>query len=504
MTLLYEQVEDIAICTPDRPAVFVDGKFFSFGELCGLAGRIASVIRDEGLEGAGAMIGLSADRQFVTYAGLLGILKSGNAYVPISPRWPDIRVREVCAHAKVSVVLVGEGSNRDLGESLIGALSDARCRIIDAGSLGSAYLAVSRANFGNCAPTADYAYLMFTTGTTGRPKGIAVTHKNVVACLDGIKGALPLFPDDRCAQMADLAFDVSIGEIFLSWTSGACIYVPTAAQKFNPFSFIDENRLTVWSSVPSVVRNLKRLGALQPKSLTNLRLSLFCGEALPCSLARAWQDAASEAMVINLYGPTETTIFATLCRWDGAQHDTGTVPIGKGIAGMTTRIERDPFSEEVFGELLLSGPQLVSGYWNDEVASYKAFVTNDEGVTWYRTGDLVTEDLRQGLFFRGRKDSQVKCRGFRVDLHEVERVVSRTTGAEYAVVVPIWNNDGLCENLVAFCDSPLVEFAAKRLCALEMPDYMVPTRIIQVPTFPLMTNGKINRKHLTHLASQLL
>jgi amino acid adenylation domain-containing protein len=395
------------------------------------------------------------------------------------------------------------GTERRLAAALTDALPDAHGLTFEAGKLGTAYLSVSPSKVRAYAQNAEYAYLMFTSGTTGTPKGIAVTHANITACLDGAKGALPLFPEDRFSQMADIAFDVSVGEMFLCWTSGACLYVPTTGQSINPYRFIKDNRLTIWSSVPSVVRNLKRLDALEPRSFSCIRLALFCGEALPYSLARAWREAAHESAVINLYGPTEATIFATIGRWDGAEHDGGTVPIGTALPGMATRVEAEDGAEAAVGELLLSGPQLVSGYWNNEPATRRAFVTDEAGTTWYRTGDAVSADSQHGLIFRGRLDSQVKCRGFRIDLHEVEQVVARAIGSGFAVVVPVQNSDGLCESLVAFCDQPLEESASRKHCAEELPGYMVPSRIIQISDFPLMANGKIDRQRLTNLANCL-
>lgn len=504
---IYQHVADSAVRHPARVALHLNGQMLTYGELWGTAEKIASVLRWNGLGDVGATVALPAERTFATYAGILGILASGNAYLPIGASWPSMSARNVCSRAGIAAMISAPQSDGDLIDSLSCCFSYPSRQVVDCGTLGSVNLTIELEHTARAQIEkkyhGDYAYMMFTSGTTGPPKGIPVSHENVAACLDGVSSSFALIPEDRCAQMADLSFDVSVAEMFLCWRAGACLYIPTRAQTLNPGRFIADNRLTIWSSVPSVIRNLKNLGALPSRAISHVRIAVFCGETLPCALAYRWQDAARNSIIMNLYGPTEATIFATLGRWDGVDHPSGTVPIGWALEGVTTKVVRFEHGDEAgpaLSELLLSGPQLVEGYWDDPVATDRAFVRDAAGTIWYKTGDLVGEDSKHGLYFRGRKDTQVKCRGYRVDTNEVSRVVREVTGSDLAVVVPVWNDDGLCESLVAFCDGKIAELDCKKRCAHELPDYMIPGRIVHLATFPMTANGKLDSQALSREA----
>jgi acyl-CoA synthetase (AMP-forming)/AMP-acid ligase II len=266
-------------------------------------------------------------------------------------------------------------------------------------------------------------------------------------------------------------------------------------------SFAASHGITVWSSVPSLSNFLLKLGLLKSNVMPQLRLSLFCGEALPSELAQAWVTAAPRTRVINLYGPTECTIFATYHEYRSQEATTqAVVPIGNPLPGMQCLVVDDGRvveEDDVPGELWLSGDQLAGSYWKNPTATRNAFVRfppdRPEAAVWYRTGDLVSRHGDVGLSFRGRLDRQVKLRGYRVELQEIESAVREAVGCTLVAVIPVRNTGGICERIIAYCDKLSADEATiKDRCASRIPRYMVPDRIIALDTFPLSTSGKID------------
>ena len=208
---------------------------------------------------------------------------------------------------------------------------------------------------------ADPAYLLFTSGSTGRPKGVLVRQANVRAFLDAISSRYDLHGDDRLSQLFDLTFDLSVFDLFAAWEHGACVCSPTPKELLNPSSFVRSAGLTVWFSVPSVAMFLQRFHALRPGAFASLRLSLFCGEALPARLAAAWAGAAPGSVINNLYGPTEATIACTAYRFEPTDEPdpSSVVPIGSPLGSTRVQVVDESLSEVTpgdDGELAVSGP----------------------------------------------------------------------------------------------------------------------------------------------------
>src|SRR5439155_9357275 len=239
-------------------------------------------------------------------------------------------------------------------------------------------------------------------------------------------------------------FDLSAHDMFVAWESGACLCCPTQKQLIKPGAFINDARLTVWFSVPSTAVFMRRFGVLKPGMYPGLRLSLFCGEALPVEIVRHWALAAPNSVIENIYGPTELTIGCTAYRWDNANSpdecEQGIVPIGQPFDGMRALIVDEQLGEVEDGrdgELLMTGPQLSPGYWQDEEKTRQAFVpVAGKNGAFYRTGDRVRRP-RPGepLVYLGRLDNQIKVLGHRVELGEVEAAVRQVSGLEGVVAL---------------------------------------------------------------------
>jgi amino acid adenylation domain-containing protein len=357
----------------------------------------------------------------------------------------------------------------------------------------------------------DYAYLLFTSGTTGQPKGIGVTHRNICAYLEFILFQYDYCSEDRISQAFDLTFDPSAHDVFTAWLSGSCLCVVPASSLMAPSRFIQEHKLTVWYSVPSIPMFMDNLNMLHEGRFPSLRYSMFSGEILPKTIAQKWQKAAPNSQVINYYGPTEATVNITYYNWDREISSdlcrNGGVPLGYPFPEQEIRIV-DSDGQELpsghRGELIVSGSQVASGYINNPEKTADAFqiLPGEPDKTWYYTGDIAERDSNGIIYYYGRKDLQVQVLGHRVELSEIEGILKKTTGTDFVIVVPWPQNQisGHADEIVAVIgmkpDSSLAEIAIDT-CKSALPSYMIPSDILFLDPFPISQNGKFDRKAIT-------
>jgi acyl-coenzyme A synthetase/AMP-(fatty) acid ligase/acyl carrier protein len=336
-----------------------------------------------------------------------------------------------------------------------------------------------------------------------------VAHCNIERFIDVVVDRYDLRAEDRFSHLFEVTFDLSLFDMFAAWQVGACMCVPTVQQRMLPAKYVVDSKLSVWFSVPSTALLMKETRTLTPNAFPGLRLSLFCGEALTMPVAEAWAEAAPRSVVENIYGPTELTLACTYYRFGpraAEQSVNDVVPIGAPFPGMRAKVVDERLVEVPpgsSGELVMAGPQVALGYWDDPERTAAAFVTPPgETAVFYRTGDRVVRPVREDpLIFLGRLDSQIKIRGYRVELGEIEAAIRQEAGVDTAVVLgwPLAAAGG-AEGVVAFIDDPGVDTAAMlRRVATRLPRYMVPREVRVVPSFPLNANGKVDRNALRAL-----
>lgn len=502
----------------EREALRVGKQTRTYAELAAEARAVAATLDAHAPEGEGRLTAVFGHRHPTTFAGILGALHRGHGYVPLNPVFPVDRSRSMLERSEVRCLVVDPTAVGQLAALLEGVTEPLVVLLPDQDDVSElaaslpAHRLLGRADMvaGDAHPPGDaspdeVAYLLFTSGSTGKPKGVMVAHRNVTAFVDVMIERYGVTEQDRFSQTFDLTFDLSVFDMFVAWERGACLCVPTAAQKMFPGKYVTKHELTVWFSVPSTGVLMSRLKMLKPGAYPSLRWGLFCGEALPVDVLERFAAAAPNAVCENLYGPTELTIACALYTWDPertpseARH--GVVPIGELYPGMEARVVDEALRalpRGDAGELIMTGPQTTPGYWRDAERTAKAFVVPPgEERTFYKTGDRVVWPEDGPMLYLGRVDNQIKIQGYRVELGEIEAVLREVSGAEVAIAVGWPATPSGADGVVAFVGNPeadageVLEAARGRL-----PGYMQPSAVHLVETFPLNANGKVDRKAL--------
>ncbi len=507
---------------PERPALSAQGKTLTYRELRELACRVAATIQAHPECSTMPLTAVFAYRTPTAFAGVLGSLLAGNGYVPLNRTFPLDRTRTMLERSECRSIVVDTKSLPQL-QVILAEFQTPLLIVIpeidDTGGLqqrwpmhrfvGSRDLGPPQAWREPAISDNSIAYLLFTSGSTGVPKGVVVAQRNVISFVDYMVERYHITETDRLSQMFDMTFDLSVFDMFVTWERGAFLCCPSQKNLINPGKYIRDTQLTLWFSVPSTIAFMKQLGILKRNQYPSLRVSLFCGEPLPVSCAAAWLEAAPNSILENLYGPTELTIACTLYRWDPvrspSEAELGIVPIGYPYPGMSVLVV-DPNLYEVRpgeeGELLMNGLQMSLGYWKDPEKTTVSFVIPPgKAETYFRNGDRVRRPVGDApLTHLGRVDFQVKILGHRVELGEVEATVRKATGLDGIVAVgwpPTASGYGGVE---VFLEGPSSDSESIRnAVAAQLPGYMVPRRFHFMDRLPRNANGKFDRKAMVNL-----
>jgi len=504
---------------PTHPAMDVEGETWTYAQLRGRAAALAATIQRKSPVGGAPLTAVFAYRSSTAFAGVIGSLMSGHGYVPLNRTFPPDRTRVMLRSADCRSVVVDAQSEEQL-DSILQGIETSLLVILpdrsDVSELARRWPCHAFVGANGLEPPEGWvrrdvspdavAYLLFTSGSTGVPKGVMVAHRNVVHFVETMVERYGVRSDDRFSQMFDMTFDLSVFDMFVAWEAGACVCCPSGKVLLNPDRFIRDKQLTIWGSVPSVAVFMNRFGVLKPGRYPSLRWSWFCGEPLPVPVARNWAAAAPCSVVENLYGPTELTVACSAYRWTGERSvkdaQLGVVPIGSPYPDMHAIVVDDELREVPpgeSGELLMSGPQVTLGYWRNEAATRRAYVTPPgRDTVFYRTGDRVRRPIgHEPMTYVGRVDHQIKVLGHRVELGEVEALLREEPGVDAAVAVGWPVSETGAGAIVAFVTGTAVDPAALRARAKSrLQPYAVPQAVHVLPSLPQTSNGKVDRKAL--------
>ncbi|WP_062059402.1 AMP-binding protein [Aquimarina longa] len=476
----------------DHNALCINNTFYTYRDFAIAVSKIRTAIIDR-IADSEKIIGLVTNDDLETYASIIALWLEGKAYVPVNPSTPLERNIKIFELTETKYVIdSSETSIYNDYEVIVSTnLTDTIIDLIPKACLGD-----------------QLAYILFTSGTTGLPKGVPITFDNVGSLVNAIDAEpeFNLVASDRCLQMFELTFDFSVVTYLFPILSGACMYtIPKNAIKyFYIFKLIIEQKLTVLTMVPSIINYLRPY--FSEINTPDVRYCSFGGGALHNDIAKEWSDCLPNCKIFNYYGPTEFTVYSGFYPYHKITNQkahNGIIAIGtphKDTTYLIVNEKNEEVSVDTTGELCLSGPQMTSGYWKNEKRNSQSFFTRSENgkeVKYYKTGDLCFKDQEGDFLYVGRADFQVKIRGYRVELAEIE--FHAKTGADKKnniVALDIYNNLGNAElGLVIesekFDVEQLFDYMKKK-----MPNYMIPTHVRFVKEFPHSINGKIDRKEL--------
>jgi amino acid adenylation domain-containing protein len=514
---LHQSADESARRSPAALAVEdVQGRTVSYAELAALSDRLRDRLHRLGVR-PGDRVGIDLRKSVDSVAAILGILKTGAAYVPVDPGAPVRRSAYVLHDCSVRVALVERDLEQDLRRELA-ELGEPPPLLLLEGTGGGVPLreALERAEAGDPAPPvptaapdpSDLAYILYTSGSTGRPKGVMLSHGHAAAYMDWCSDVFAPGPEDRFSSHAPFHFDLSILDVHLPLRHGARLVLfdePTGKDPGRLAPLIAGKGISVWYSTPSILTLLLEYGRLEAHDWSALRIVLFAGEVFPVKHLRRLQSLWKGPAWYNLYGPTETNVCTFFRVPDRVPEDRKEpFPIGKPCAHVRARVT-DEHGRDVapgaVGELCIAGPAVMQGYWNLPEQTARAFWRDDAAERWYRTGDLVVQEPGGDYVYVGRRDRMVKRRGYRVELGEIEACLHRHPLVQEAAAVAVPDGEGGVR-VRAFlalrpgAGKPPSLVALKRFCAENLPAYMIPDLFSLQDALPKTSTHKIDYQTL--------
>lgn len=519
--LLHQLLSEAAQRDPVALAVSWQEEYLTYAELETTSNRLARALRSEGIV-AGDRVGIHLNKSLASIISVYAILKAGACYVPLNPSTPGTRIADMARQCAMRALITS-------ADIAIGKLADFPAEI----PLRTIFFTDSVPNVQPLSRTAflsytdalecqspavlptagtdqDLAYILFTSGSTGEPKGVMLSHLNALTFVKWSHATFGLTAEDRLSNHAPLNFDLSIFDVFASARAGASVHLIPEMLSLFPTrlaELVDKQQITVWYSVPSVLRLLLTHGRIAERNLHQLRLILFAGEVFPNKYLAELMRVLPRARYFNLYGPTETNVCSYYEVTTPPDPAGPPIPIGKACEN-TELIALDPEGRRVTepgreGLLYARGAAVMQGYYGRPVETAASFIPNpfapgrEEKV--YATGDWVTLDARGDYLFIGRRDHMVKIRGYRIELGEVEAVLYRHPAVREAVAVPV-ADENLGNRLQAFvvidAAAGITDQDLRQHCARFLPQYVVPDVVEFRESLPRTTTDKIDRPRL--------
>jgi amino acid adenylation domain-containing protein len=524
MKTLSDCLDESAARWADRPAVFdPSGKVITYAELKHQADALSLFLAKAGVK-RGDRVGVALPKSVSAVAALFGIMKAGAAYIPVDFTAPAERGRRILTDCQIRALFIDNRClemmpGREESELVSVIVMETHSPITHAPlpwptTPFETALKV-RGSLSEPPDPTDLAYILYTSGSAGIPKGVMITHANVLALLESCSSVFAPRPEDRFSSHAPFHFDFSVLDLYLCLKHGATLYLLSEDLVKNPKElarFIATHRLTVWSSTPSALMLLLQFGDLHAHTMSSLRLVICGGEVFPIKHLRALQRAWPSPAYYNIYGPTETCVFCTFARIPSPipEDRDRPYPIGFPCTHCRARVLDEHGHLAASGKeglLYISSPSVFAGYWNRPLENAAAFLDHD-GVRWYNTGDVVRWDPSEGFIYVGRKDGMVKRRGYRIELGEIERALYTHPQLREAAVISI-PDSGSGVKIVAFLccfetqHPSLIDL--KTFCATKIPVYMSPDQFVFQDRLPKTSTDKVDyqtlRKSMLELGS---
>ena len=490
--LIYELFEEQVDKTPDNVALVYEDKRLTYRELNDRANQLARVLRSKGV-GPESIVGIMAERSLELLVGIMGIVKAGGVYLPISPEYPNDRIKYMLEDSKAGIILTqGQFAGKLEFDGTIINLEDQRLYQGD------------NTNLDKVAGPDSLIYVIYTSGSTGMPKGVMVEHRSVVNILSQLQQEYPLGEKDAYMLKTNYVFDVSVSEIFGWFFEGGRLVIlkkGAEADTGKILHTIERNGVTHINFVPSMLRMfVSHENDEELKAVNKLKYVFAAGEAISESLVQDTLGLNSGFRLENLYGPTEATVYATKYPLVHRNYE-GNVPIGKPVANTRVYVvdknnKLQPIG--VAGELCIAGHGLARGYLNRPELTADRFIADlfEPGERMYKTGDLVRWQPDGNIEYIGRIDHQVKIRGYRIELGEIESCLLKLEDVTEAVVIDREEKGSkyLCAYLVS--ETPYTAAKLREELKKSLPDYMIPSYFVTLAEMPLNQNGKLDRKVL--------
>ncbi len=480
----------------DKSAFCIKDRFYTYRDLQIAVSSIQGQIDDIKGKISEKRIAVICNDDFETYASLFAIWFSGFAYVPLGLHNPIDRNLTILKEANINTII----SSTSIQDSRYSTFLKIQPEITGED--------LSELELPETAQE-DLMYILFTSGSTGLPKGVPISYKNLTSFVTAFEGSpFNIIAEDKCLQMFELTFDVSVSSFLIPLLNGACVYtVPNNVIKYvHILKLLSKYGLTSIQIVPSIIRLAQPL--LSKFTFPSVRNCILTGEATFVDLLDPWRRCIPGARIFNFYGPTESTIYCAYYELEPGKSKSynGMLAIGKAIENMELIIideEGKELGANEKGELLISGPQLTQGYLDIE-KSKTSFIRNqalDQHAVYYRSGDLCFVDEDGDILYCGRLDNQVKIQGFRVELSEIEILV-RSSFNVNNVVIATKNNSGIMElGLILEAGTDMDYTAIVSHLKEKLPQYMIPVKISTLKEFPLNSSGKTDRNKIKELVN---
>lgn len=527
--LLQHVLTESAALYPGKEAVVFLDENITYAELESESNRLANSLTTLDIK-RGERVGIYMNRGINSVIAAFGVLKAGATYVPIDPLCPHGRLNYILKKCEVKLLITSQKKLSEAGQDFFDG-TPLQCVLTMNGipadhslfkSLRLADWQVLRRTMSNEAVdvhtiNSDLAYVLFTSGSTGHPKGVMISHLNALTFIESAHDFFHIKPTDRLSNVCPLHFDMSVFDLYVAFKAGAAVVIIPEATTMFPVklaSAIVENGITVWNSVPSALSLLAAYENLESHDLSCLRLILFAGEPFPLKYLRRLQDLAPTARFCNMYGQTEANSSTYYWVDKVASSKTSTLPIGRPLPNYDV-FALDEKKKQITepgqeGEFYVRSSTVARGYWGDTERTEQSFVMNplapESNEKVYRTGDLVELDFDGNYVFKGRKDHMIKSRGYRIEIGEIETVLCGHPDIKNAVVVPI--PDELVGNRISAYIVPFRKGAigvsdVAKYCFSALPKYMVPEVIEFCELLPMTSSGKVDRKQVVPLAKQV-